>query len=107
MILISKYLVPRGYLGITLFLFMVLKSKALSKNRVLINHEKIHLKQQLELLVIPFFILYGLEFVIRLIKHRNWHLAYKNISFEREAYINESNFDYLRNRKNWSFMNYF
>ena len=98
---------PRGYLGITLFPFMVLKSKALYKNRVLINHDKIHLKQQLELLVISFFILYGLEFVIRLIKHRNWHLAYKNISFEREAYINESNFDYLRNRKNWSFMNYF
>ncbi|MCA0154344.1 hypothetical protein [Winogradskyella vincentii] len=107
MILISKYIVPRGYLGITLFPFMLLKNKALSKNSVLINHEKIHLKQQLELLVIPFFILYGLEFVIRLIKHRNWHLAYKNISFEREAYINESNFDYIRNRKNWSFMNYF
>ena len=107
MILISKYIVPRGYFGITLFPFMVLKNKALSKNSVLINHEKIHLKQQLELLVVPFFILYGLEFVIRLIKHRNWHLAYKNISFEREAYINESNFDYLRNRKNWSFMNYF
>ena len=46
MILISKYLVPKGYLGITIYPFVLLKSKVLKSNIVLVNHEKIHLKQQ-------------------------------------------------------------
>ena len=56
MILISKYLVPRGYVGITLFPFVILKKRHLKENNVLLNHENIHLKQQIELLVVPFFV---------------------------------------------------
>ena len=74
----------------TVFPFMLLKSKTLKENRVLINHEKIHLKQQLELLIIPFFVWYGVEYVFRLFQYRNQFLAYKNISFEREAFQNEN-----------------
>lgn len=107
MILISKYIVPRGYVGITIFPFMFLKTKALKRNTVLINHEKIHLQQQLELLIIPFFILYGFEFLIRLFQYRNWKLAYRNISFEREAYQNELNLDFLKRRRIWNFIYYF
>lgn len=106
MILISKYLVPKGYIGITIFPFVFLKSVSLKKNRVLINHEKIHLRQQLELIIIPFYIFYGIEFIFRLIQHKNWHLAYRNISFEREAYQNELNFNYLKGRKFWNFLKY-
>ena len=107
MILISKYLVPKGYVGITIFPFMFLKFKALKGNIVLINHEKIHLRQQIELLIIPFFFLYSIEFLIRLIQYRKWALAYRNISFEREAYTNEKNLDYLKSRSIWNFMNYY
>ncbi len=107
MILISKYIVPRGYIGITIFPFMFLKYKALKGNRVLVNHEKIHLRQQLELLIILFFIIYGVEFLIRLIQYRNWKLAYRNISFEREAYKNELHLDFLKSRRIWSFIQYF
>lgn len=107
MILISKYIVPRGYIGITIFPFMFLKTQSLKHNVVLLNHEKIHLRQQLELLVIPFFVIYILEFLIRLIKYRNWNLAYRNISFEREAYINEKDLDYLKSRPYLNFKNYF
>jgi len=32
--------------------------------------------------------------------------AYQNISFEREAYQNEKELDYLDNRKPFSFINY-
>jgi hypothetical protein len=105
MILISKYIVPKGYIGITIFPFMFLKTKALKGNVVLVNHERIHLRQQLELLVIPFYIIYTFEFIIRLIKHKNWHLAYRNISFEREAYTNEKDLDYLKSRPFWNFIN--
>jgi hypothetical protein len=99
--------VPRGYIGITIFSFMFLKYKALKGNRVLVNHEKIHLRQQLELLIILFFIIYGVEFLIRLIQYRNWKLAYRNISFEREAYKNELHLDFLKSRRIWSFIQYF
>lgn len=40
--------------GITLFPFILLRKKELRRNQILINHEKIHLRQQLELLIIPF-----------------------------------------------------
>ena len=88
MILISKYVVPRGYLGLTIFPFMFLKHKVLRDNSILINHERIHLRQQIELLVIPFFVVYTVEFLCRLIQYKKWTLAYRNISFEREAYTN-------------------
>ncbi|APY08898.1 hypothetical protein BWZ20_11550 [Winogradskyella sp. J14-2] len=107
MILISKYLIPRGYIGMTVFPFMFLKSKALKGNDVLINHEKIHLKQQLELLIILFFVLYTLEFLFRLLQYKKWHLAYRNISFEREAYLNEKDLNYLKKRPFLGFIKYF
>jgi hypothetical protein len=105
-ILISKYIVPRGYIGITIFPFMFLKYKALKGNTVLVNHEKIHLRQQLELLIIPFFIIYGFEFLIRLIQYRTWKLAYRNISFEREAYKNEKDPEYLKSRPLYNNINF-
>ena len=106
MIFISKYIVPKGYTGITIFPFVFLKSKQLKGNQILINHEKIHLKQQLELIIIPFYIVYGIEFLIRLIQYKNWHKAYLNISFEREAYTNQSNLNYLKQRSFWRFLKY-
>lgn len=106
MIIISKYIVPKGYLGITIFPFVFLKQKYLRDNAILLNHERIHLKQQLELLIIPFYIFYVIEFLIRIIQYRNWNLAYKNISFEREAYANESNFQYGKQRPFWHFLKY-
>lgn len=107
MILISKHLVPKGYLGLTIFPFIVLKDIALRSSRILINHEKIHLRQQLELLIVPFFVLYGLEFLYRLIQYKNWGLAYLNLSFEREAYTNEKDLNYLKSRSFLNFLTYF
>jgi len=106
MILFSKYIVPKGYTGITIFPFVFLKDKALKNDLILINHEKIHLRQQLELLIVPFYVLYVLEFIVRYAQYNNWYLAYINLSFEREAYHNEGDLDYLKNRKFWSFLKY-
>lgn len=106
MILISKYLVPKGYLGITFFPFVFLKYDVLKSNKYLLNHEKIHLRQQLELLIIPFYFWYVIEFFVRLVVYKNWIKAYKNISFEREAYTNEKDLNYLKSRSFWNFINY-
>ena len=107
MILIfSKYLVPNGFRSITLFPFVLVKCKDEKKNIILINHEKIHLQQQIELFILPFFIWYALEFLINLIRFKNSNQAYLNISFEREAYFNENNLSYLSNRSLWAFMKF-
>jgi len=106
LIVVSKYIVPKGYVGITLFPFIVLRDKHLKQDKCLLNHERIHLRQQLELLVLPFFIWYGLEFMIRLLQYRNRYLAYKNISFEREAYSNETDLEYLQSRSVFRFAKY-
>ena len=106
MILISKYLIPNRYSGLAIYPFIFLKNKSLSDNYELINHERIHLKQQIELLWIFFFLWYAIEFLFHLIRLKDWNKAYHNISFEKEAYQNENNTTYIQNRKFWAFTKY-
>lgn len=106
MIFVSKHIIPKGYAGLALFPFVFVKHEYLKRDAAFVNHERIHLRQQLELLVFPFFICYVLEFSLRLIQYRNWREAYRNISFEREAYANEENLKYLKGRRFWSFIKY-
>jgi hypothetical protein len=65
----------------------------------LINHEKIHHRQQLEMLIIPFYVAYAMNFLWNFIKYRNAQKAYRYIVFEKEAYLNDRNLDYLKKRK--------
>lgn len=90
-----------------IFPFVLIKYAELKKDRQIINHELIHLRQQLELLIIPFFILYLLDYLINLIRYRNHDRAYRNIVFEREAYSNDSDYMYLKKRKFFSWIKYF
>jgi hypothetical protein len=106
-LIVSKYLTPNGFRSITVYPFVFIKFKESKIDLVLVNHEKIHLRQQLELLIIPFFIWYGIEFLIRFSQFKNWKIAYKNISFEREAYENEKDLGYLNRRSFLSLFKYF
>lgn len=106
MIFISKYIVPKGFVGITLYPFIFFNREDLKECKEIVNHEKIHLKQQKELFVVFFFIFYVVEWICKFIKYRNKVVAYRNISFEREAYLNEGDFLYLKKRKRWSFVRY-
>lgn len=106
-LIVSKYLIPKGYSGMTVFPFIILKSKHYKYNKTTINHEKIHIRQQLELLILPFYIWYFLDFFIKFLKYKNFDKAYKNIIFEREAYTNEKNLNYLKSRSFWVFLRYF
>src|SRR5690606_29261306 len=103
-LIVAKYLIPKGYRGMAVFPFVVMKYEFDKKNKIFINHEKIHLRQQLEMLILPFFIWYVLEYLIRLIQYKNKDVAYHNISFEREAYTNETDLDYLKNRTLFQFL---
>ena len=71
-----------------------------------INHERVHVKQALEMLVIPFYVWYLIELVVRAIQYRDWNKGYCNISFEREAYGNDLNLDYLTQRKWYAWIKY-
>lgn len=105
-LIVAKYLIPKGYRGMTVFPFVFVKYGFDKVNKTFVNHEKIHLKQQLELLIIPFFVWYFVEFFVRLIQYKNKDLAYRNICFEREAYAKETDFNYLKNRSFFQFLNY-
>ncbi|MEO9512655.1 MAG: hypothetical protein ABJN84_06670 [Flavobacteriaceae bacterium] len=106
MILVFKHFFYRNYVGLSLWPFIFLKEGSLKKDEVLINHERIHLKQQQELLIVLFYILYISEWILRTILYLNSYRAYQNISFEREAYANEDNMDYLSHRKTFGFLDY-
>ena len=64
-----------------------------------INHERIHARQQIEMLWIFFFLWYGTEYLFRFLLYRSHKKAYLNLSHEREAYRNAGNPEYLRSRK--------
>ena len=105
-LIVSKYLIPKGYAGLTFFPFIILKSKYYLTNETTINHEKIHIRQQLELLVLPFYAIYFTNLFLNFLKYKNFQKAYRNIIFEREAYANEKNLDYLKSRSFWKFVKY-
>ena len=93
---------------------------------VTINHESIHSAQIAEVMIasVPFALLlwlltnvwlgillfiasyylwYVIEWLIRLPKGN----AYRRLSFEREAYTNQSNMEYLKKRKAFAFFKYY
>lgn len=99
--------------GITLFPFIILRKKYKSverwmegKKENLIQHETIHIKQQIEMLIIPFYIWYFIEWIIKFIKYRDAKKAYKSISFEKEANIYENRKNYLEFRKPYSWIKF-
>ena len=82
---------------------MILRSTQDLEDSVLLNHERIHLRQQVELLVVFFYLWYVVEYYYWFFKVKNGSLAYRCISFEREAYAMQEDMTYLKSRKFWSF----
>ena len=105
-VLVNKFILARGFNGVSIWPFIILKNKQCKDDPVLINHEKIHLKQQAELLLVGFYLWYLIEYLIRILQYKNKTLAYRNISFEREAYKNELDMSYLATRSIWGFLDY-
>lgn len=99
---VFRYLLPKNVSAIALWPFVVVKDKKSVTDPVILNHEKIHLRQQLELLIILFYVIYIFEYLALLIYYLNHDQAYRAISFEREAYKNDKDLDYLKKRRFWS-----
>lgn len=102
---VKTKLFPQGYKAITIGPFVITKPNTVL-DPIDLQHENIHWTQEKEMLIIPFFLWYVIEFFIRLIIYRNWNKAYKNISFEQEAYNNQEDSEYIKNRKHYNWIKY-
>jgi hypothetical protein len=67
-----------------------------------VNHESIHAAQQREMLWIPFYVIYVIEFLAKSLWYRSFHRGYMSICHEREAYFNDHDLDYLNKRKHFA-----
>lgn len=76
--------------GITLYPFIFIDKYIKNESEeyeCLLVHEKVHIRQQKKWFIIPFYIKYGIEYIINLIKYKgDTYKAYYNISFEKEAF---------------------
>jgi len=126
--LVFNDIIPfRGFLSMCLWPYIFVRNSAASRyNTVVNNHEHIHAEQQKEmlavglvlaailclagcgwwsLLALPLFLWwYCLEWLIRLILSGDGHKAYRNISFEKEAYSNEKDLEYLSHREHFAWI---
>ena len=94
-----------GFTAINLFGFVFVRKEYwdfMSENRktITLNHESIHTRQLWECLLVFYYPLYLIEWLIRL----PFGNAYRNISFEQEAYAHQEDLSYLKRTRrpyNW------
>lgn len=91
---------------------------------ITINHESIHSRQFVELMVLfavatvfilwwlpvfapfAFYVWYIVEWLVHLIRFRSTYIAYRRISFEREAYAHQADMGYTNGRHWFNFLKY-
>lgn len=101
--IIRNNIIPfSGYKAMNLFGVLFVRGNARIGERT-IRHETIHTAQMKELWYVFFYLWYVAEWLVRLFIKGN---AYLNISFEREAYTNQGDLNYLKNRKRFNFTKY-
>jgi hypothetical protein len=85
--------------------FIIVKHAGLKQDRILLNHERIHHRQQIELLLVGFYFLYLLHYCWnRLALRLCHHEAYNAIIFEKEAFRHEADLTYLQHRKPFNYV---
>lgn len=104
--IIKNKIIPfKGFKAINLFGILFVRGDS-EVDSTTVNHELIHTAQMKELLYIFFYLWYVIEWIVRLLHYRNAREAYRNISFEREAYRHGENLMYLKWRSKFNFLNY-
>ena len=101
-VVLSK-LAPINIWAISLGMWVLCRGSLNEKTK---RHECIHFQQQLECLFIGFYMIYILSYLYNLVKFRDPREAYYQVCFEREAFGNESQKDYLENRKRYAWAKY-
>ena len=125
----NKYIPFQGYKAFFFCGILFVRGKV-KIDDVTMNHESVHAKQYVEvgilslillmplvfnglwwlwllLSVFAFYILYVIEWFVKLFVYKfDKRKAYRNASFEREAYNNEKDLSYLDNRKRFAWIKY-
>lgn len=125
-VIYNKIIPLKGYTAITILPFIFTRVRNLKDYEL--NHEKIHLRQQLEVLLLSvavigvlvlttglspwwllsspavYYTMYCLEWLLRLVARRNRDKAYKGIAVEQEAYCHQYDMGYLSGRKPFSWV---
>lgn len=97
----------KGFTALTIWPFVFIrKDMAWAYNTQAERHEAIHGCQQREMLVVLFLLWYGIEWLVKWAYYRNRMTAYKNISFEREAYAHQNDASYLDDRRLFAWLKY-
>ncbi len=104
---ITGFILGKNFLAMCLYPFLLVRKEfdivSLPQS---LNHEKIHARQQIEMLWIFFFVWYFLEYLVRLVSCHSSRQAYLNLSHEREAYAHQHNQDYITVRKPYAWLKY-
>lgn len=103
MIIIYTKIIPLTKIAAINLFGILFAPKGLKINRRIVIHEAIHTAQMKEMLYIFFYLWYLFEWLIRLLGKGN---AYRNISFEKEAYDHDHDRSYLKNRKHYSWFKF-
>lgn len=108
----NKFIPFKGFKAINLFGVLFVRGNAYISEKT-IRHESIHTKQMREMLYVPFYLWYGIEWVIR---YFAWSFEkkpcdpndkpYDRMGFEKEAYSNDHDIEYLKNRKPYAWFKY-
>ena len=102
----TRLILPGRFHALCIWPFLLIRPDMPMELHEIMNHELIHVRQQLEMAWILFFIWYLLEFSIRFLFLRNFKKAYQSLSHEKEAYINDADPDYLKKRKPYAWIKY-
>ena len=122
-VIYNKFIPFKGFYAITIikWIFVREEYKCFNGSSIynkMINHESIHEQQILDFTPkmfpswlrytigsICFYLLYGLEWLFKLIPCLiTKKSAYRSLCAEQEAYENERNFDYIKNRSKLSWL---
>ena len=106
MIIYNSILPVKGFTAINLFGVIFARKEYKPLPSRVLNHENIHNAQMKELLFVGFCLLYVIDWIILLFKRKNAKEAYRNIRFEKEAYANDNDLHYIKNRKKYSWRYY-
>ena len=98
-----SYIAPIDVGAFSFFIIVASRGKISDRTK---RHEIIHYRQQLEMLFIFQWIMYGLFHLRGLLTGLNGNEAYYMNPFEVEAYENDSDEYYLNNRKPYAWIKY-
>ena len=109
----SKIIPFTGFYAITLFGYLIRREKYrdVPVKPTTWNHESIHVEQAGDFGLgffgyFIFYLLYGLEWLLKLPSAIFGCRVYRSLSFEHEAYNNETNLQYLETRKRFAWVKY-